>query len=612
MHGMRENQTIETVKNSDLFSGGWYLKSAAGNEYRYFMAVSRMRFRNTKMIADRCQSDFPFREITASEICQGWLPDNTLYFRQLCQNGMLKRYGNHPNTEVVKRLEYEMKTIAEMGFVDYFLIVWDFIRYARSQDIPVGAGRGSGAGSLCAYCMGITQIDPIERQLIFERFLNPERKNMPDFDVDFCIEGRQKVKDYVVRRYGSEYVAEIIAFDTMKSKAVVREVGRALGIESKTYKRVANLVHFHADISTALQHSSELSALYHENTRMKNYLDTAMRMEGMVHHTSTHAAGVVIAPIILRECIPLERKENVSVTQYTMNDLDSMGFLKMDFLGLRNLTFIREAERSIQKRNPEFSVNEIPLDDTAVYSMIASGNTAGVFQLESAGMRGFLMRLKPENMEDIIAALALYRPGPMDAIPIYIQNRRTGKISYLHPMLKEILSTTYGCIIYQEQVMQIFQKMAGYSLGQADIVRRNMSKKKTAEMEKERQIFLYGSGQNDGCIGAVANGVPLETANHIFDLMANFALYAFNKSHAAAYALLLYQTAYLKCHYSGDYMAALMSSVIHDTEKLILYMEECKKMQTSHQSADINTSESKFHFQRWKDIFWLDGGQGSE
>ncbi|MEE5993209.1 MAG: DNA polymerase III subunit alpha [Oscillospiraceae bacterium] len=594
LHCIRDGMTLDKISNSDLYSGEWYLKSAEEMQ-NIFRSIPKA-IENTRIIAERCSVQLQFGTLRLPKFVKDGVSDNVEYFRKLCYNGMLKRYGQNPSAEILQRLEHELDVIIAMGFTDYFLIVWDFIRYARSQDVPVGPGRGSGAGSLCAYCMGITQIDPIHRQLVFERFLNPERKNMPDFDIDFCIEGRQKVKDYVIRRYGSEHVAEIIAFDTMKAKAALRDVGRVLNMPHELYDNVSKVVDFHDDIQTAVTHTQELQAQYQNDSRVKSLLDTAISIEGMPRHTSTHAAGVVIAPMILGEYVPLIKNDDTIMTQYTMTALDKLGLLKMDFLGLRNLTIIREAERSIQKKHPEFSINQIPLDDSNVYKMIASGNTSGVFQLESAGMRGFLMRLKPENMEDIIAALALYRPGPMDAIPIYIQNRRSGNISYPHPMLKEILSNTYGCIIYQEQVMQIFQKMAGYSLGQADIVRRNMSKKKTEEMEKERQIFLYGSGKNDNCIGAVANGVPLETANHIFDLMANFALYAFNKSHAAAYALLAYQTAYLKYHHSGDYMAALMTSVIHDTEKLASYVEECKKKQIPISPPNINTSESNFIF----------------
>ncbi len=614
-HCIRNNQTIDKLKQSDLFSGEWYLKTTEEME-RIFSSIPEA-ISNTKIIANRCAESFPFGGIRLPRFVRNGITDNNSYFRQLCYEGMKKRYGEFPAKEITERLEHEMKVINAMGFVDYFLIVSDFIRYARSQDIPVGPGRGSGAGSLCAYCMGITQIDPIERQLIFERFLNPERKNMPDFDLDFCAEGRQKVKDYVINRYGSEHVAEIIAFDTLKPKSAVRDIGRALNIPEEIRHEIIAIVSEYHDIQTAVNSNEKLQKYYQGGGNVQYLLDMAVKSQGIVKNTSIHAAGVVIAPMVLSEYVPLrfKQKDDTPVTEYTMNDLDRMGLLKIDFLGLKNLTYIRDTERSVQKHHPDFSVDRIPLDDMEVYQMIASGDTTGVFQLESAGMRGFLMRLKPQNMEDIIAALALYRPGPMDAISTYIHNRKSGNITYPHPMLKDILSTTYGCIIYQEQVMQIFQKMAGYSLGQADIVRRNMSKKKVEAMEQERQIFLYGSGKNDNCTGAIAKGVPMETANHIFDMMANFALYAFNKSHAAAYALLSYQTAYLKYHYCGEFMASLMTSIMHSSTKmtaLSAYMEECRKAGIRMNPPDINQSEYKFIFKDGVIYFGLSAIKGMD
>ncbi|MDE5563912.1 MAG: DNA polymerase III subunit alpha, partial [Oscillospiraceae bacterium] len=521
----------------------------------------------------------------------GGVSDNTVYFRALCKKGMYKRYGEHPAPEVEQRLAHELNVIETMQFVDYFLIVWDFIRYARSQDIPVGPGRGSGAGSLCAYCIGITQIDPIAGNLLFERFLNVERGNMPDFDIDFCIEGRQKVKEYVIRRYGAERVAEIIAFDTMKARAAIRDVGRVLEVPYAVCDKAAKLIDWRMTIQEAIEQVDALKTLYTTNEQVRTLLDMAAKVEGMPRHASTHAAGVVIAPSPVSDYVPLQKNDETIVTQYTMTVLDKLGLLKMDFLGLRNLTIIRDAERAIQQHTSGFSVQKIPLDDPAVYRLIAKGNTSGVFQLESAGMRSFLMQLRPENMEDIIAALALYRPGPMDAIPTYIRNRHNqSRVTYLTPLLEDILCMTYGCIIYQEQVMQICRKLAGYSYGQADILRRAMSKKKHDIMAKERQKFLYGSDLDDGCTGALANGVPEDIANQIFDQMESFASYAFNKSHAAAYALLAYQTAYLKTHYFGDYMAALMTSVIADTPKLMAYTEECRNAGIPVTPPDVNTS----------------------
>ncbi len=584
-------QTGKTIRESTgmgFATNEYYLKST--EEMAALFANVPQAVTNTAQIADRCHVEFCFGERKLPHFFQDGVQNNSVYFRDLCYKGMYKRYGEHPLQEVVQRLEYELEVIEQMQFVDYFLIVWDFIRYARSQDIPVGPGRGSGAGSLCAYCIGITQIDPIRWNLLFERFLNVERGNMPDFDVDFCVEGRPKVKDYVVRRYGSDHVAEIVAFDTLKAKAAIKDVGRVMGVSYELCDRASGLTEG-MPIAYALEHVRELKDLYDSNEQMHTVLDMAARVEGMPRHITTHAAGVVITPSPVSDYVPLQRKEETTITQYTMTVLDMLGLLKIDFLGLRNLTIIRDAERAIQRRQP-FSLANIPLDDPEVYALIAGGNTSGVFQLESAGMRNCLMRLKPERMEDIIAAIALYRPGPMEAIPTFIENRHhPEKVTYLHPLLEDILSTTYGCIVYQEQVMQICRKLAGYSYGQADILRRAMSKKKRDLMMQERQKFLYGSGKDDGCTGAVAHGVPEDIANEIFNQMESFASYAFNKSHAAAYALVAYQTAYLKTHYFVDYMAALMTSVIMDTAKLTAYMGECREAGTEICPPDVNTGE---------------------
>ncbi len=571
----------------------FYLKSA--QEMAELFSTAPEALANTQKIADRCEVTFTFGERKLPHFVQEGVTDNAAYFRALCTKGMYKRYGNAPSEEVQQRLQYELRIIGEMGFVDYFLIVWDFIRYARSQNIPVGPGRGSGAGSLCAYCIGITGIDPIAGNLLFERFLNPERVSMPDFDIDFCMEGRQAVKDYVVRRYGSDHVAEIIAFDTMKARAAVRDIGRVMNIPYTVCDRTAKLIDARQTIPQALEQSEELRLLAKGDERVRKLLDMAKQVEGMPRHASTHAAGVVIAASPVSDYVPLQKNDETIVTQYTMTVLEQLGLLKMDFLGLRNLTVIRDAENAIRRREPDFSVDGIPLDDPAVYRMISEGNTSGVFQLESNGMRAVLMRLRPESMEDIIAVLALYRPGPMDSIPTYIHNRHHREdVRYLHPMLEDILDVTYGCIVYQEQVMQICRKLAGYSYGRADLVRRAMAKKKHEAMVQERQVFLYGSGKDDGCIGAIANGVPQEIAEQIFDQMESFASYAFNKSHAAAYALLAYQTAWLKCRHFADYMAALMTSVISDSPKLLAYLEECRDAGITIRPPDVNTGEWSF------------------
>ncbi len=596
--------TIDQPSTLSFPTNEFYLKSAEEMEALFPNMPEALT--NTAEIAARCEVHFTFGERKLPHFEQEGVSDHAAYLRALCVKGMHLRYGDSPSDEVKQRLLYELQVIEQMGFVDYFLIVWDFIRYARSQNIPVGPGRGSGAGSLCAYCMGITGIDPIAGNLLFERFLNPERVSMPDFDIDFCIEGRQAVKDYVVRRYGSDHVAEIIAFDTMKARAAVRDIGRVMNVPYALCDKTAKLIDGRLTIPQALEQSKELKELYQNDERVRGLLDMAKQVEGMPRHATTHAAGVVIAASPVSDYVPLQKNDETIVTQYTMTVLERLGLLKMDFLGLRNLTIIRDAVRSIQQSDPDFSMDAIPLDDPEVYRMIASGNTSGVFQLESNGMRQVLMRLKPKTMEDIIAVLALYRPGPMDSIPTYIHNSHHPEdVHYLHPMLEEILDVTYGCIVYQEQVMQICRKLAGYSYGRADLVRRAMAKKKHEAMEQERQVFLYGSGKDDGCIGAIANGVPKEIAEQIFDQMESFASYAFNKSHAAAYALLAYQTAYLKCRHFPEYMAALMTSVISDSPKLLSYLEECRNAGISIRTPDVNTGEWSFAYKDGTMMFGL-------
>lgn len=552
---------------------------------------------NTALIAEQCNVEFEFGNIKLPKFTVEGVDDNHEYFRRLCYDGMYERYGNHPDGQVIQRLEYELDVITRMGYTDYYLIVWDFIRYAKENNIPVGPGRGSGAGSLCAYCIGITGIDPIKFNLLFERFLNPERVSMPDFDIDFCIEGRQQVKDYVVRRYGEEYVSEIIAFDTMKARAAVRDVGRVLDMPYQLCDKAAKLIDPRATLEQALKSSEELSMLYRSDKSVRRLIDTASQLEGMPRHASTHAAGVVISAVPLSDLVPLQRNDGTVVTQYTMTVLESLGLLKMDFLGLRNLTIIRDAVAEIRKTEPDFDIDSIPMDDREVYEMLSRGDTGGVFQFESDGMTQRIIELQPERLEDLIAVLALYRPGPMKSIPVYIENKKhPDKIKYRHPLLADILSETYGCIVYQEQVMEICRKLAGYSYGHADVVRRAMAKKKHDVMLRERESFVGG---------AMKNSVPEDTANAIFDEMVSFASYAFNKSHAAAYSYLSYQTAYLKCHYRGIYMAALMSSVMGNTAKLNEYITLCRMTGTEVVKPDVNLSMKGFSYRKGQMYFGL-------
>lgn len=546
---------------------------------------------NTAKIAEQCNVSFEFGVIKLprydlSAEDRRKFPQNKDYFIDMCRRGLVRRYGNDPSREIKDRLEYELSVIIKMGYTDYYLIVWDFINYAKSNGIPVGPGRGSGAGSIAAYCIGITDIDPIRYNLLFERFLNPERVSMPDFDIDFCYEGRQRVIDYVVERYGSDRVAQIVTFGTMAARAAVRDVARVMGLPYQTGDLVAKLIpqELHITLEKAIENSPELKELYTSDRKVHELLDIAKSIEGMPRNTSTHAAGVVISDAPVNDYVPLVKKDGVTATQYTMTALERLGLLKMDFLGLRNLTIIRDCSDFVRRKHPDFDVNKIPVDDNAVFEMLSAGNTYGVFQFESAGMRSMLMRLKPVCIEDLIAALSLYRPGPMDSIPRYIANRKDpSKIQYKHPLLKNILDVTYGCIVYQEQVMEICRTLAGYSYGRADLVRRAMAKKKHDVMEKERGVFV------EGC---VKNGISAEIANSIFDEMASFASYAFNKSHAAAYSYVAYQTAYLKCHFYKEYMAALMTA--NDGGRLIEYISECRKNGVKILRPDINESMAGF------------------
>jgi DNA polymerase-3 subunit alpha len=576
-------QTNSTVEDSSLEfpTDEFYVKSE--KEMASLFGAWPEALQNTVKIAGRCNLDFTFGRIILPNFVSPDGQENGAYFRRLCYAGMRERYGEPPPS-VVDRMEYELGVIQSMGYVDYFLIVHDFIAYAKNQGIPVGPGRGSGAGSLAAYCIGITGIDPIRYGLIFERFLNPERVSMPDFDIDFCYVRRQEVIDYVVRRYGADHVAQIITFGTMAARGSIRDVGRVMQLGYQTVDAVAKQVPMALGmtIDKALAQSSELRRSYDQNPQLRELIDTAKKIEGMPRHASIHAAGVVITKDPVDSYVPLQKNDNAIVTQFPMGTLEELGLLKMDFLGLRTLTVVSDAQKMIRSRDPEFDIEKIPLDDKEVYQMLSQGLTEGVFQFESAGMRQVLTRLGPEHMEDLIAVISLYRPGPMESIPRYIQNRHNpALVRYKHPLLKDILDVTYGCIVYQEQVMQICRKLAGFSYGRADLVRRAMSKKKADVMHKERENFIYGIRRPDGsaeCPGAVANGVDVAVANAIFDEMDAFAAYAFNKSHAAAYAYLSYQTAYLKCHYPREFMAALLTSVLDNTDKVAGYIAECSRM----------------------------------
>ena len=590
---IQTNKTVHEANGMGFGTDAFYVKSEAEMVALFPQAPEAIA--NTARIAEACNVEFTFGELKLPQYTLPDGEDTTAFFKRLCINGLHARYGAEPPQEAITRLDYELRVILQMGYVDYFLIVWDFIHYAREHGIPVGPGRGSGAGSICAYCIGITGIDPLRYHLLFERFLNPERVSMPDFDIDFCIEGRQRVIDYVVERYGSDRVAQIIAFDTMKAKAAIRDTGRAMGLPYALCDKVAKLIpaDSKATLEQAMQTNRDLAALYATDEQVHTLLDMAQKLEGMPRHASTHAAGVVIASRPVSEFVPLQLNDEAVVTQYPMGTLEQLGLLKMDFLGLRNLTVIRDAVAEIHRTHPDFAIDRIPTDDAAVYRMLAKGDTQGVFQFESAGMRQVLMRLKPVCMEDLIAVISLYRPGPMDSIPKYIANRHApDKITYAHPLLEPILHVTYGCIVYQEQVMEICRSLAGYSYGRADLVRRAMAKKKHAVMEQERQVFLWGDG--DACVGAVKNGVPEAVANRIFDEMSGFASYAFNKSHAAAYAYLAYQTAYLKCYFFQPYMAALMTSVLSNTPKLLEYIAACEANGVPIRKPSVNISDCGF------------------
>lgn len=572
----------------------FYIKSP--EEMTALFEYAPQAIENTEKIAKRCNVDFDFgtRHLPAYAVPDG--KDAFEYLRELCQSGLEKRYSP-VSDELQKRLDYELGVIKNMGFVDYFLIVWDFIHFAKNNGVMVGPGRGSAAGSIVAYSLGITTVDPIKYGLIFERFLNPERVSMPDIDIDFAPNGRQKIIDYVVEKYGEGQVAQIITFGTMKAKLAIRDVGRALDIPYAEVDKVAKLVPFDLKmtISKALDISTELHALYENDPKIKELLDTSMALEGLPRHASTHAAGVVITSEPIVNYVPLQlNSENFITTQFTKDTVENLGLLKMDFLGLRNLTVIENAVKIIKRtRGIDLDMDEIDYDCKEVYELISSGNTDGVFQLESAGMQSFMQELKPDTLEDVIAGIALYRPGPMEQIPRYIKSKKNPKtIQYKHPLLKNILDVTYGCMVYQEQVLEIVRTLAGYSLGKADSMRRVISKKKADQMVIERKNFIYGS--DDGDIpGCIKNGIDEQTAISIFDEINDFANYAFNKSHAAAYAFVTYQTAYLKTFYPVEYMASLISS-IDDLDKINHYIANCKEMGIDRLPPDVNKSEDTF------------------
>ncbi len=593
-------QTQQKVQAEDRmrYDGGqYYLKSV--EEMEALFPYAREALENTHKIAQRCEVTIEFGnyKLPHYDVPEGF--DAWTYLQHLCAEGMKRRYPVITE-ELQARLDYELGVIHKMGFDDYYLIVWDFIKYAKDHDIPVGPGRGSGAASIAAYSLGITDIDPIRYQLLFERFLNPERVSMPDFDIDFCFERRQEVIDYVVEKYGQDRVVQIVTFGTMAARGVIRDVGRALDYPYALCDQVAKLIPMELGITIekALKSSPEFRGLYESDEKIKYLIDMAKRLEGLPRNTSMHAAGVVIANAPADVYVPLSRGSNDAITtQFTMTTLEELGLLKMDFLGLRTLTVIKDAEKLINKNRPEgqkLDINNIDYDDPNIYEMIGSGKCDGVFQLESTGMKNFMKELKPENLEDVIAGISLYRPGPMDFIPKYIKGKQNPEsIVYDCPELIPILKTTHGCIVYQEQVMQIVRELAGYSYGRSDLVRRAMSKKKADVMAKERKNFVYGN-EEEGVKGCIANGISEEIGNKIFDEMTDFAKYAFNKAHAACYAVVSYRTAWLKYYYPVEFMAALMTSVVDNPGKVTEYIYSCRQMGIEILPPDVNEGEMGF------------------
>ena len=582
-------------ENRMRYEGGqYYVKSP--EEMANLFPYALQALENTQKIADRCDVEIEFG---VTKLPKYDVPDGMTsweYLNKLCYEGLERRYENPPE-ELRERLKYELDTIQHMGYVDYFLIVWDFINYAKRHDIAVGPGRGSAAGSIVSYCLEITNIDPMRYQLLFERFLNPERVSMPDIDVDFCFERRPEVIDYVMRKYGKDRVVQIVTFGTLAARGVIRDVGRVMDLPYAFVDNIAKMIpqELNITIDKALKMNSELRSTYESDEQVKYLIDMCKRLEGLPRHSSMHAAGVVISQKSVDEYVPLSRaSDGTIVTQFTMTTLEELGLLKMDFLGLRTLTVIQNAVNLAKQKNPDFQIDKIDYNDQAVLDYIGTGKTDGIFQLESAGMKGFMKELKPHSLEDIIAGISLYRPGPMDFIPQYIKGKNdASSITYDCPQLEPILAPTYGCIVYQEQVMQIVQALAGYTLGRSDLLRRAMSKKKSDVMQKERQIFVYGD-EETGVPGCIKNGIDEKTANKIYDEMIDFAKYAFNKSHAAAYAVVSYQTAFLKYYYPVEYMAALMTSVIENPSKVAAYIYACRQMNIKILPPDINRGYADF------------------
>ena len=591
-------QTGKKLADQDRmrYEGGqYYVKSP--KEMEQLFAYAPQALENTWKIANRCHVEIEFGVTKLPKFDVPAPYTSWEYLNKLCFEG-LERVYPQVTDELKSRLEYELSVIKQMGYVDYFLIVWDFIRYAREHDIMVGPGRGSAAGSLVSYTLGITQLDPIRYNLLFERFLNPERVSMPDIDIDFCFERRQEVIDYVVRKYGKDRVVQIVTFGTMAARGVIRDVGRVMDLPYALCDTIAKMVpsELNITIDRALEMSRELRTMYENDEQVHKLIEMSKRLEGLPRHTSMHAAGVVISQKAVDEYVPLSRAADGTITtQFTMTTLEELGLLKMDFLGLRTLTVIQNAVRLAEKSHGiKISISKIDYNDKRVLDSIGTGKTEGVFQLESAGMKSFMKELKPQSLEDIIAGISLYRPGPMDFIPQYIRGKNHSEtITYDCPQLEEILEPTYGCIVYQEQVMQIVRSLGGYTLGRSDLVRRAMSKKKASVMEKERQNFVYGN-QAEGVPGCIANGISEEVANKIYDEMIDFAKYAFNKSHAAAYAVVSYQTAYLKYYYPVEFMAALMTSVIENPSKVAEYILNCRQMGIRILPPDINEGEGDF------------------
>ena len=588
----------------------FYIKSPS--EIEEFVPNLPEAMENTVKIAEKCNVEFEFgHTILPNYDVPKEYPTHYDFFYKLCKEGIKKRYGENPPKEILERMEFEISVIKKMGYIDYFLIVWDFIHYAKSHGIPVGPGRGSGAGSIVAYAIEITDIDPIKYDLLFERFLNPERVSMPDFDVDFCYERRGEVLDYVARKYGADHVSQIITFGTMSARMVIRDVARVLDLPYAEADKLAKMIpnELHITIKKAMEQNRELKELYEDDENIRNLLNLAISLEGLPRQASTHACGVVITKEPVVNYVPLYMRDNTISTQYIMTTLEELGLLKMDFLGLRTLTVIDDAKKLIKdNRGIDVEIDK-EMNDPKVYKLWAEGKTSGIFQFESQGMTNFMKELKPDRLEDIIAGVSLYRPGPMDQIPRYIRNKlHPDNIEYTHPALEPILHVTYGCMVYQEQVMQIVRQLAGYSLGRADLVRRAMGKKKLDVMAKEREYFIHGQVDEQGNViipGCIRNGIDEESANKIFDEMAEFAKYAFNKSHAAAYAVVSYQTAYLKAYYPEELMAATLNSFLGNLDKIPEYIDECKKLNIEILRPDINKSSTKFTVKDMKIRFGL-------